>query len=51
LGEGGELTHVQCKPIQNCHNECSLYNEYIQISKYGEKKMDHRYLNVKLKKM
>jgi hypothetical protein len=33
---GGDLTNVQCKPIQNCHNESSLYNEYILI-KMGEK--------------
>jgi hypothetical protein len=25
------LTNVQCKPIQNCHNEFPLYNECILI--------------------
>jgi hypothetical protein len=28
---GDDLTNVQCKPIWNCHNEFSLYNEYILI--------------------
>jgi hypothetical protein len=28
---GGVLTNVQCKAIQNCHNESPLYNEYILI--------------------
>jgi hypothetical protein len=28
---GGDLTNVQCKAIQNCHNESLLYNEYILI--------------------
>jgi hypothetical protein len=28
---GGNLINVQCKTIQNCHNESSLYNEYILI--------------------
>jgi hypothetical protein len=27
----GDLTNVQYKPIQNCHNESPLYNEYILI--------------------
>jgi hypothetical protein len=26
---GGDLTSVQCKPIQNCHNKYPLYNKYI----------------------
>jgi hypothetical protein len=26
---GGNLTNVQCKPIQNCCKDSSLYNEYI----------------------
>jgi hypothetical protein len=25
---GGDLTNVQCKAIQNWHNESPLYNEY-----------------------
>jgi hypothetical protein len=29
--EGGNLTNVQCQAIQNCHNESSLYNEYLLI--------------------
>jgi hypothetical protein len=32
LGEmGDDLTIVQHKAFQNCHNESSLYNEYILI--------------------
>jgi hypothetical protein len=27
----GDLTNIQCKPIQNCHNESLLCNEYIII--------------------
>jgi hypothetical protein len=26
-----DLINVQCKPIQNCHNESLLYSEYILI--------------------
>jgi hypothetical protein len=28
---GGDLTNVLSKSIQNCHNETTLYNEYILI--------------------
>jgi hypothetical protein len=28
---GGDLTNVQCKAIQNCHNKFPLYNEYMLI--------------------
>jgi hypothetical protein len=28
---GDDLTSVQCKTIHNCHNESSLYNEYMLI--------------------
>jgi hypothetical protein len=28
---GRDLTNVQCKPIQNYHNEFPLYKEYILI--------------------
>jgi hypothetical protein len=41
---GGNLTNVQCKAIQNCHNESTTpYNEYILI-KMREKKLipDHK---------
>jgi hypothetical protein len=31
-----DITNVQWKPIQNCHNESPLYNEYILI-KMGKK--------------
>jgi hypothetical protein len=33
VGEGGgsDLTNVQYKPIWNCHNESTLYNEYVLI--------------------
>jgi hypothetical protein len=27
----GNLTNVQCKPFQNCHNEFPLYDKYILI--------------------
>jgi hypothetical protein len=27
----GNLSNIQCKAIQNCHNESFLYNEYILI--------------------
>jgi hypothetical protein len=31
-GDGrGDLTNVQCKSIQNYHNESPLYNKYILI--------------------
>jgi hypothetical protein len=31
-GEGGDnLTNVQCKTIENWHNEFLLYNEYMII--------------------
>jgi hypothetical protein len=37
-GDGGDnLTNVQCKAIQKCHNESPLYNEYI-LKNVGEKK-------------
>jgi hypothetical protein len=26
---GGDLTNVQCKAIQNCHNKSPWYNEYM----------------------
>jgi hypothetical protein len=29
----GNLINVQCKAIQNCHNEYPLINEYILIKK------------------
>jgi hypothetical protein len=29
VDSGGYLDNVQCKPVQNCHNESPLYNEYI----------------------
>jgi hypothetical protein len=29
--DGGNLANVQCKAIQNCHNESPLYNEYMLI--------------------
>jgi hypothetical protein len=36
-GGGGEgrcdLTNVQCKPIQNYHNEAPMYYEYILLKK------------------
>jgi hypothetical protein len=35
--EGVDLTNVQCKVIQNCHNKSPLYNEYM-IIKLEEKK-------------
>jgi hypothetical protein len=28
---GDDVTNVQYKPIQNCHNESPLHNEYILI--------------------
>jgi hypothetical protein len=28
---GNDPTNVHCKPIQNCHNQSSMYNEYILI--------------------
>jgi hypothetical protein len=28
---GDDLTNVQCKAIHNCHNESSLYNEYMPM--------------------
>jgi hypothetical protein len=31
---GGDLTNVQYKPIQNCHYESPLYNEYIIIKNF-----------------
>jgi hypothetical protein len=27
----GDLTNVQYKPVQNCHNESPLYNKHILI--------------------
>jgi hypothetical protein len=30
-GDGGDLTNIQCKVIQYCHNESPLYYEYILI--------------------
>jgi hypothetical protein len=33
---GGNLTNVQCKAIQNCHNESPLYNEYILLKMGGK---------------
>jgi hypothetical protein len=33
---GGDLTNVQYKPIWNCHNKSTLYNEYILINKIKE---------------
>jgi hypothetical protein len=38
---GGDLTNAQYKPIQNCHSESSLYDEYILI-KMGEKIVPER---------
>jgi hypothetical protein len=29
VGGGVSLTNIQCKAIQNCHKEPSLYNEYM----------------------
>jgi hypothetical protein len=33
---GGNLSNLQCKPIQNYHSESPLYNEYmlIKVKKY-----------------
>jgi hypothetical protein len=28
---GSDLTNVQCKPIQNCHNDSPLNHEYMLI--------------------
>jgi hypothetical protein len=28
---GGDLSKIQCKAIQNCHNESSKYRKYILI--------------------
>jgi hypothetical protein len=40
-GDGkGDLTNVQCKAIQNCHNESPMYNESILI-KMGKKSWKH----------
>jgi hypothetical protein len=43
--DGGDLTNVQYKSTRNCHNESSLYNEYMLI-KMGKKsnKKDSRYI-------
>jgi hypothetical protein len=38
-GNGSDLTNVQFKPIQNCHNESSLYNTYILIKMGGKNPM------------
>jgi hypothetical protein len=40
--EWGNLTNVQCKAIQNCHNESSLYNEYILKKKRRKKEEEGR---------
>jgi hypothetical protein len=37
---GGDLTNIQCKAIQNCHNDSPPYNEYILI-KMGKKITEH----------
>jgi hypothetical protein len=37
----GDLTNVQYKATQNCHNESPLYNEYILI-KIEEKEVFFR---------
>jgi hypothetical protein len=37
--DGGDLTHVQYEPNQNCHYESPLYNEYIQIKNLLLKKI------------
>jgi hypothetical protein len=31
INGGSNLANVQCKAIWNCHNESSLYNEYVLI--------------------
>jgi hypothetical protein len=44
--DGVSLTNEQCKPIQNCHNESPLYNEYILIKmndKFWKKKKNITY--------
>jgi hypothetical protein len=33
---GDDLTNVQYKLIQNCHNESLLHNEYILIKNFKE---------------
>jgi hypothetical protein len=35
---GGDLINVQYKANQNCHSETPLYNEYILINIYNNKK-------------
>jgi hypothetical protein len=47
---GGNLTNVQCKAIQNCHNESPLYNEYILI-KIGKNDSQFTNLNFSFKKL
>jgi hypothetical protein len=49
VGDGGdELTNIQYKAIQNCHNKSPLYNEYVLIKM--EKKKTKMFKSEKKKK-
>jgi hypothetical protein len=43
---GNNLTNVQCKAIQNWHNESPLYNEYmlIKMKKDNQDKKEERFI-------
>jgi hypothetical protein len=39
---GGDLSSVQWKPIQNCHNESLLYHGYILMKKFKKQSVSCR---------
>jgi hypothetical protein len=44
----GDLTNVQRKAIQNCHNKSPVYNEYMLIKMEGKKSENsNKYISLK----